>query len=91
MVNFFAKWCGPCKTMKPILETLKSKIGDKIRILKVDIDKSLEAANAYKVQSVPTLILFHNGVIKWSQSVLLSALNLEQIIMKYCPQVPKNG
>jgi len=82
LVEFFAEWCGPCKTMKPILEDLKTKIGNQVTILKVDVDKSPQASNNYKIQGVPTLILFKKGVVKWRQSGVVSALQLEKIILE---------
>lgn len=83
LVDFFATWCGPCKMMHPILEQLKEKMGDDIRILKVDVDKNEALSIQYRIQSVPTLMLFKKGEMLWRQS---RAMNLNDLMQKISQQ-----
>ena len=83
LLDFTAEWCGPCKMMKPILEELRQRMGDKIRILKIDIDRSPAVSDAFSIQSVPTLMLIQNGNILWRQSGVMHANQLERIINQF--------
>ena len=83
LVDFFAEWCGPCKMMKPVLEKLKKKMGNKIIILKIDIDKNISLSSEYRIQSVHTLVLWKQGEIIRRQSGALSLNELEQILLSY--------
>ena len=80
LVDFFAEWCGPCKMMAPVLEQLKERVGDAATIIKIDVDKSPQAANAYQVQGVPTLIVFKNGKPVWRQSGVRPLAELEHVL-----------
>lgn len=83
LVDFFAEWCGPCKVMAPILKDLKQEIGDSVSVLKVDVDKNPQAASAYQVQGVPTLILFKQGKVLWRQSGVVQKNELLGVIKKF--------
>ena len=83
LVDFFAEWCGPCKTLAPILQETKTKIDPSSKIIKIDIDKNQHAAAHYNVRSVPTLILFKKGKQVWRQSGVLSADQLSEVIKQH--------
>ena len=83
LVDFFATWCGPCKHMHPVLEQLKQELGDSIRIVKLDVDKNDALAAAYRIQSVPTLMLFRSGHVVWRQSGAMRLNDLKAIINQY--------
>ena len=80
LVDFFAEWCSPCKMQAPILQDLKKKIGETASIIKIDIDKNQAVAAQFGIRSVPTLMIFKAGEVKWKQSGVFQADELERLI-----------
>lgn len=80
LVDFYADWCGPCKAMNPVIKEVAKETEGRARVIKVDIDKSVEAAQAYQVQAVPTFIIFKNGNIIWRHSGMIDKKSLVNIL-----------
>lgn len=76
MVDFFATWCQPCKMMHPILKQVKDVLGDRIRIIKINVDTHSVLSQKYQIQSVPTLMLFRNGEVLWRTSGVMQKAEL---------------
>ena len=83
LVDFFATWCGPCKMMHSVLEQLKDEMGESVRIIKVDVDKNEKLSENYRIQSVPTMILFRGGEIVWRQSGALQLGDLKRVVSSF--------
>lgn len=80
LVDFWATWCGPCKAMMPVLDELKAELGDRVRIIKIDVDKNIDLAADMKVMGVPTFMLFRQGKELWRQPGVLTKEALKQVI-----------
>jgi thioredoxin 1 len=83
LVDFSAEWCGPCQMQKPMLEELAQKMGERLKIVTIDVDKNPKAASHYRVQGVPTLMLFKEGKRLWSQSGVVPAYQLQKIVQPH--------
>jgi thioredoxin 1 len=82
LIDFFATWCGPCKTLAPILKEVKDSLGERISIIKIDVDKNQELASKYQVRGVPTMILYQSGKQLWRQSGVLSKADIIKTIVE---------
>ena len=80
LVDFHADWCAPCKTMNPILKNIKKQLGNKLKIIKINVDNNQQVANRFQVKGIPTFILFQNSEIKWRQSGVLSETKFLEIL-----------
>ena len=80
LIDFHADWCGPCKTLSPILKQLKDKRGDGLKLIKIDIDRNNQLAQNLNVQAVPTMLLYKEGRLTWRQSGVVPMNVIEQAI-----------
>lgn len=83
LIDFYADWCAPCRAMKPILEDLKTRIGEDALVYKIDVDRNPSVAEAYKVMSIPTLIIFKNGEPVWRKSGTAPANELMKLLAEH--------
>ncbi len=83
LVDFYADWCGPCKTMAPILQQVAQQYAGKLKVIKIDVDKNPAVAQQYRIQGIPTLLLFHQGKQLWRQSGVVPAHMLSQVVQQH--------
>jgi thioredoxin 1 len=80
IVDFHAVWCGPCKTQSPILKQVAEELGERVKVIKIDVDQNQMIASRYQIQSVPTLMIFKNGEIKHKQAGVHTKAQLISIL-----------
>lgn len=85
LIDFHATWCGPCKTLSPIVQQVAQELGSKVRVLKIDVDKNQVLANNLGIRGVPTLMIYQNGALKWRQSGVVPA---QEILNRLNPLLP---
>lgn len=83
LIDFYADWCGPCKTLAPIIKDVKHQLGDAIKVIKIDVDKNPQLAGSLQIQGVPTLMIYQNGEMKWRQSGVVPAQSIIAEVRKY--------
>jgi thioredoxin 1 len=83
LLDFHAEWCGPCKMMKPVLEQLKSEMGDRVRVIQIDVDRNQKLAEMFQIRGVPTFAIFKNGELKWMQAGMQDLQKLKNLIEQH--------
>jgi thioredoxin 1 len=83
LIDFYADWCGPCQVMSPVLKDVKSELGDKVAIIKINVDKNKALAQKFQVRGVPTFMIFKNGKQLWRQSGVLNKANLVEVLTQF--------
>jgi thioredoxin 1 len=83
LVDFSAEWCGPCRMLAPVLKQLKQNMGERVKILKIDVDRNPQLAAHFRIQSVPTLMVFREGEMLWRQSGLMNAKQLQHVVEQF--------
>ena len=83
LVDFYAEWCGPCQMMKPRILDVAERIGEDAKVVQIDVDKEKEIAERFRIQSVPTLIIFKKGKQRWRQTGVISTHALVLMLRNY--------